>query len=173
MKKFAIPAVVVLWVWSKTHSQTASPSAQVDSAKWNMAPSMSVAQARHGRGSATGAGLRYAAPVTSPLIRRTALLLVAATVPVLVASPAGAEVPEGWSNPDDVSFLHLLLTVAGIPLVLAVLIALAVYLPALARGEKVAPGATTQDEWFGGPNRQPAEIEAGEARTTGGGSGSW
>lgn len=111
--------------------------------------------------------------MTSPLIRRTALLLVAATVPVLVAGPAGAEVPEGWSNPDDVSFLHLLLTVAGIPLVLAVLIALAVYLPALARGEKVAPGATTQDEWFGGPNREPAEIEAGEARTTGGGSGSW
>jgi hypothetical protein len=111
--------------------------------------------------------------VTSPLIRRTTLLLAAAAVPVLVASPAGAEVPEGWSNPDEVGFLQLLVIVAGIPLGIAVLIALAVYLPALARGEKVAPGAQVQDEWFGGPRREPAEIEAGEARSTGGGSGSW
>jgi hypothetical protein len=111
--------------------------------------------------------------VTSPLIRRTTLLLAAAAVPVLVASPAGAEVPEGWSNPDDVGFLQLLVVVAGIPLAIAVLIALAVYLPALARGEKVAPGAQAQDEWFGGPRREPAEIESSDAGATGGGSGSW
>ncbi len=114
--------------------------------------------------------------MTSPLIRRTSLLLAVATVPVLLASPAGAEVPEGWSSPDDVGFLNLMLTVAGIPLALAVLIALAVYVPALARGEKLAPGARTQDEWFGGPRREPAELEAGtteSAHTTGGGSGSW
>lgn len=111
--------------------------------------------------------------MTSPLIRRTALLLVAAAVPVLAASPAGAEVPEGWSNPDDVGFLSLLVTVAGLPLVLAVLIALAVYLPALARGEKLTPGGRAQDEWFGGPRREPAELESRGAGQTGGGSGSW
>lgn len=111
--------------------------------------------------------------MSSPLIRRTTLLLVAASVPVMVASPAGAEVPEGWSNPDDVGFLALLVTVAGIPLALAVLIALAVYLPALARGEKLSPGAQTRDEWFGGPRREPAELESRESGQTGGGSGSW
>lgn len=111
--------------------------------------------------------------MTPTLIRRTALLAVATALPVLASSPAGAEVPEGWSNPDEVGFLQLMVVVAGIPLGIAVLISLAVYLPALARGERIAPGAQAQDEWFGGPRREPAELESREAGTTGGGSGSW
>lgn len=116
--------------------------------------------------------------MTPTLIRRSALLLVATAVPLLAASPAGAEVPEGWSNPEEVGFLHVMLYVAALPLGLALLIALAVYLPALARGEKVAPGAQQQDEWFGGPRTGPAELESGSADSerssrTGGGSGSW
>lgn len=111
--------------------------------------------------------------MTSPKIRRTALLAAATALPVLVASPAGAEVPEGWSNPEEVGLLELLLVVAGLPVALAALIVLAVYVPALARGERVKPGARVQDEWFGGPHREPAELESRRTGPTGGGSGSW
>ncbi len=112
--------------------------------------------------------------MTPTLIRRTALVLTAAALPVLAAGPASAEVPEGWSNPDEVGFLELLLVIAGIPLALALLISLAVYLPAMARGENVRPGGgETADEWFGGPRTGPAELGTREAGTTGGGSGSW
>lgn len=108
------------------------------------------------------------------MIRRTALVLTAAALPVLTAGPAVAEVPEGWSDPDEVGVLQLLLVVGGIPLALAVLIALAVYLPAMARGENVRPGGSeTADEWFGGPRSGPAELGAREVGTTGGGSGRW
>lgn len=111
--------------------------------------------------------------MTPTLIRRTALVLTAAALPVLAAGPAVAEVPEGWSNPDDVGILQLLLVIGGIPLGLAILIGLAVYLPAMARGENVKPGGETADEWFGGPRSGPAEIESRETTTTGGGSGQW
>jgi hypothetical protein len=112
--------------------------------------------------------------VTSTLIRRTALVLAAAAVPLLAASPAVAEVPEGWSDPDDVGFLQLMLVIGAIPFVLAALIALAVYLPAMARGENVRPGGgEVADEWFGGPRSGPTELETHDAGRTGGGSGSW
>ena len=111
--------------------------------------------------------------MTSTLIRRTALVLTAAALPLLVAGPASAEIPEGWSDPDEVGFLQLLLVIGVIPLALAVLIALAVYLPAMARGENVKPGAETADEWFGGPRSGAAQLEARDAGGTGGGSGSW
>lgn len=118
-------------------------------------------------------GLRYPCSVTATLIRRAATLLLAVAVTVLAASPAGAEVPEGWSDPEEVGLLDLLLVVGAIPVGIALLIALAVYLPALARGERVAPGSVAQDEWFGGPRRSAAELESREAGPTGGGSGSW
>lgn len=111
--------------------------------------------------------------MTATLIRRAALLLAATAVTVLSASPAGAEVPEGWSNPEEVGILDLLLVIGAIPVGIAVLIALAVYLPALARGERLSPRAQVQDEWFGGPRRSAAELESRDAGQTGGGSGSW
>lgn len=111
--------------------------------------------------------------MTSTLIRRTTLVLTAAAAPLLAAAPAVAEVPEGWSDPDEVGALELLLLVAGLPIALALLIALAVYLPAMARGENVKPGAQTEDQWFGGPRNSPAELENHDAGRTGGGSGSW
>lgn len=112
--------------------------------------------------------------MTLTLIRRTALVLTAAAFSVLAAGPAGAEVPEGWSDPDEVGVLQLLLVVGGIPLALTVLIALAVYLPAMRRGENLRPGGSeTADEWFGGPRSDPAELGAREVDTTGGGSGRW
>jgi len=111
--------------------------------------------------------------VTATLIRRTALVLTVAALPVLVAGPAVAEVPEGWSDPDEVGILQLMLVIGALPIALAVVIGLAVYLPALARGENVRPGGEVADEWFGGPRSGPAELESREAGTTGGASGSW
>ena len=113
--------------------------------------------------------------MTSTLTRRITLLLLASGLPVLVAAPAGAEVPEGWSTPEDVSLLQILVVVAGIPLVLFALITLAVLLPALTRGEKLLPSTESKDQWFGGPGGSAGELEpAGrQTGTTGGASGSW
>ena len=74
----------------------------------------------------------------------------------LLAAPAHADVAEGWSNPDDVDALHALLLLGGVPLLLFVLIALAVYIPALVRGEDVSPtGGGAESQWFGGPRQAP------------------
>ena len=114
-------------------------------------------------------------PVTSTLFRRAGLLLLAGSALLLaVASPAAAEVPEGWSNPDDVGLLQVLLVIGAIPLGIALLIALGVYAPAMARGERLAPGGETPDQWFGGPRQGTAELEPPrETESTGGASGSW
>ena len=70
----------------------------------------------------------------------------------------------------------LALLVGG-PLLLFLLISLAVYLPALARGEKVTPGEP-ESEWFGGPRQgvqaaDRVDAEALEGKGTGGASGRW
>lgn len=112
--------------------------------------------------------------VTAPLIRRTVLVTLAAALPVLSAAPAVAEVPEGWSDPDEVGLIDLLVVVAGVPVLIGLLIVLAVYVPAMTRGERVAPGAETPDQWFGGPREGAGELEgSGDNKTTGGASGSW
>lgn len=117
--------------------------------------------------------LRYPRRVTPTLIRRTVLVLTATALVLLAATPAGAETPEGWSDPAEVGILPVLLVIGVIPLTIALLIALAVYVPALARGESVKPGAETTDAWFGGPRTGPAELESRDAGRTGGGSGDW
>ncbi len=97
---------------------------------------------------------------------------------VLLAAPAHATgTPEGWSDPEPVGSLHALTLLVGGPLLLFVLIALAVYLPALARGEKVTPG-DPESEWFGGPRRgvhaaDRVDPQALEGKDTGGASGRW
>lgn len=108
------------------------------------------------------------------------MLTGAAAAVVLSAQPALADVPENWSpNLEPVSVLHALLLLGGVPVLLFVLIVLAVYLPALARGERVAPGAAPiDDEWFGGPRPGTAELAAKPAdadrdEQTGGASGTW
>ena len=97
---------------------------------------------------------------------------------VLLSAPAHATgTPEGWSDPEPVSGVHALALLVGGPLVLFLLITLAVYLPAMARGEKVTPGEP-ESEWFGGP-RQGVEAadrvdpRALEGKGTGGASGRW
>ena len=97
---------------------------------------------------------------------------------VLLAGPAHADIGVGWSDPEPVDPMHALLLLAGVPLLLFVLIAIAVYAPALARGERVAPGAHVAEEhWIGGPRQGSAELESGahggEPGETGGARGSW
>jgi len=111
------------------------------------------------------------------LARTLAVLTVAVALPLTYGGAASADVPEGWP-PYDPEFMHTLLVLIGIPLLCILLITLAVYLPAIVRGDSIAPaGARAEDEWFGG--RADAE-KAIEARTpgqpldeTGGASGSW
>jgi len=112
---------------------------------------------------------------TTRLARRTGALLLAAALPLLVAAPAHAEVPEGWSEPDDVSALQMLTVLVGFPLILFVVIVGAVLLPPLARGEKLLPSTATPDQWFGGPGRPAGELEGShrELGPTGGASGTW
>lgn len=115
------------------------------------------------------------------LPRLLAVTAVAVALPLTHAGAASADVPEGWSEPEDVPFLHSLLVLGGIPLLCIVLLALAVYLPSIVRGESVAPaGARADDEWFGG--RRDAHESAQQALEqrkdapideTGGASGSW
>jgi hypothetical protein len=118
-------------------------------------------------------------PSSTRLAFRSGLLLLAVTTPLLTALvtawPAHAEVPEGWSDPKDVSLLQLLTVTVGLPLVLFVLITAAVLAPALARGEKLLPTTSTPDQWFGGPDRSSRELESGhgESGSTGGASASW
>lgn len=114
-------------------------------------------------------------PTIQTLLRRAAVLTAAVATPLVVAAPAGAEVPEGWSDPDPVSGMHALLVLGGLPLLLFLGIVLAVYLPAMARGERVAPGAAApDDQWFGGPRSGTHELKAGtDTDGTGGASGRW
>lgn len=110
------------------------------------------------------------------LARRTTVVVAAAATLVAVAGPASAEVPEGWSNPEPVSALHAILLLGGVPLLLFVLIALAVYVPALVRGERVAPGSpAVEDQWFGGPRKGTTELAAPDTDESqaGGASARW
>lgn len=110
-------------------------------------------------------------------VRRATALTALAATSLLMASPASADVPEGWSDPDPVPQLEALLVLAGIPALLFLAIAAAVYVPALVRGERVVPGATTQEhQWFGGPREGTKRLESGEGSDsgdTGGASGRW
>jgi len=117
-------------------------------------------------------------PKFQTLARRAAVLTFAVATSVLVAAPARAEVPNGWSDPEPVDRLHTLLIFVGIPLLLFILIAIAVYVPALIRGERVAPGTPAlESHWFGGPRSGTHELESGsdsvDASDTGGASGRW
>ncbi len=112
------------------------------------------------------------------LVRCLAVITVAVALPLTYAGAASADVPERWSDPDDVSLLHALLVLGGVPLAVTVVLALAVYLPSVVRGESVAPaGARADDEWFGGRRDAGRALESGKSDTssdeTGGASGSW
>jgi hypothetical protein len=86
------------------------------------------------------------------------------------------DVPVGWPEAPDVNMVHALLIFAGIPLLLFIVITLAVYLPSIARGERIAPGQPpVEDQWLGGPRTGTAELKEPEAQDAeaGGASGRW
>ena len=110
------------------------------------------------------------------LARRTTVVLAATAAVLAAAGPASAEVPEGWSDPDQVSVLHALLVFAGIPVLLFVVIVVLVYIPALVRGERATPGAgARENQWFGGPRTGTTELAAPDTEESkaGGASGRW
>lgn len=95
---------------------------------------------------------------------------------VVLASPAQANVPEGWSNPADVDPLHAIALLVGAPLGLIVLIGLFVFLPAMSRREKGSVHGSGRDaEWFGGPRKSTDELAAPDTEESqaGGASGKW
>ena len=76
------------------------------------------------------------------------------------------DVPVGWSHPYDVNMLHALLLLGGVPLLLMILITVAVYVPSLARGERIAPGQPpVENQWLGGPRTGTAELKGRSPRT--------
>ena len=94
----------------------------------------------------------------------------------LAAAPAHAEMAEGWAPVVGVDTLHALMLLVGGPLLLFVLIAVAVYLPAMIRGERLLPDHSAGEaQWIGGPRQGVAELPAadGEDSRAGGASGSW
>lgn len=114
---------------------------------------------------------------------RRAAVLAGAPVLALLAAPAHADVPEGWggqTTTNDLDFLGALGLYVGAPLLLFVLIALAVYLPAMVRGEKLLPDHSgsqqlPEGQWIGGPRQGVAELPGpdGDDSRAGGARGSW
>lgn len=92
-------------------------------------------------------------------VRRTAVVLLVGAAFTALAGPAGADVPEGWSDPKEVNALHALLLMFGIPVALGLVITVLTYLPALVKGERLAPGEPQlENQWFGGPRKGTAEL---------------
>ena len=108
----------------------------------------------------------------------TSLGLVA-SVTLLTAPAQATGTPEGWSNPEKVDPAYALALLVGGPILLFVVIAFLVYAPALARGERIAPGpAEPENEWFGGPRQgvgaaDHVDVKQLEGKETGGASGRW
>lgn len=118
-----------------------------------------------------------------PSVRRLSTVVAAGAtalvVPIVLAGPAAADVPVpggGWEVAPSVSPLFVLGVLVGIPVLLTVVIAAMLYLPAMARGERVAPGAPAlEDQWIGGPRKAAGELAApdSEGSAAGGAGGRW
>lgn len=126
----------------------------------------------------------HVSPVRSSRSTRTrrarrATALTGGALLALLATPAHADVPEGWGGQTEQSgldVLHSLGIFLGAPLLLFALIALAVYLPAMVRGEKLLPDHSAGEaQWIGGPRQGVAELPApdGDDSRAGGASGRW
>ena len=130
-------------------------------------------------GKSTGYGDDRLAAVTTKLahlVRRTSVLLVAGGLLALTAAPAGANVPEGWSDPKPVDSMEAVLLFVGIPVGLFLIITLFVLAPSLIRGERFTVGGqATADQWFGGPAKGTAELPApdDDDSQAGGASARW
>jgi hypothetical protein len=95
-----------------------------------------------------------------------------------VAALIPLDVPVGWGGDQhrDVNVVHALLLLGGIPLLAFILITVAVYVPSLVRGERIAPGQPpVENQWLGGPRTGTAELKGPESvdAEAGGASGRW
>jgi hypothetical protein len=98
------------------------------------------------------------------------------TSPSALAAVLPLDVPVGWEEAPDVNMVHAVLLLGGIPLLLFIGITIAVYVPSLVRGERIAPGQpAVEDQWLGGPRTGTAELQARENEDAGAGgaSGRW
>jgi len=98
------------------------------------------------------------------------------TSPGALTAVIPLDLPVGWEEPPDVNMVHALLLLGGIPLLLFVAITVAVYVPSLVRGERIAPGQpAVEDQWLGGPRTGTAELKGRDSEDTGAGgaSGRW
>ena len=110
-----------------------------------------------------------------------ALVLTPAVVLPLLSAPAFAAPPETWTDAEPVGGLDFLLLLLLIPLGLALLIMLLVYVPSMVRGQKYTPGRAwrSESEWFGGPKdgleaADKVDLHAEGAQTErGGASARW
>ena len=88
------------------------------------------------------------------------------------------DVPVGWGGDQDtsVNMVHAVLLLGGVPLLLFIAITVAVYIPSLVRGERIAPGQPpVENQWLGGPRTGTAELKGPESEDAdaGGASGRW
>ncbi len=115
--------------------------------------------------------LRAVRAVARPLVLLTGLALGS------LAAPAFATPPESWEDPDNGSALELLLILGGIPLAVIALLALAVYLPSMMRGQSSEPALAFQQrsEWFGGPRKgvEGTPEPTAQSEDKGGAGGRW
>ena len=134
---------------------------------------------RIGRGPPS---MRYPRACHSPSSdRRAAARPVALGAALLVAwraSPAAADVPEGWSDPGRLGAARPAGPRRDPAAALRGDHRCWSTCPSLVRGERLAPGpAAGEDQWFGGPRKGTAELDrrpTGRATpTAGGASGRW
>ena len=108
--------------------------------------------------------------------RRTSVVLLAGALVVAAGAPAGADVPEGWSNPSEVDPVQAVLLFVGVPLLLFLVITALVVIPGVIKGERFTPGGqATEDQWFGGPSKGTAALPApdNDESKAGGASARW
>lgn len=109
-------------------------------------------------------------------LRRTCALLLGGVLVAVVAAPASADVPEGWSHPTPVNPVHAVLLLGGVPLLIIIVVSLLIFGPGFIRGERSRRGGQVrEDQWFGGPRRGTAELPApdNDESKAGGASGRW
>jgi hypothetical protein len=95
---------------------------------------------------------------------------------VPVTTPVSLSTRTRRSRPRRTGRAAAVFSVVLSALLLFVLIALAVYVPAMVRGEKLLPDHSGGEaQWIGGPRQGVAELPApdGDDSRAGGASGSW
>lgn len=102
-----------------------------------------------------------------------ALLLGLVPGLVLTGGPALADVPVGWTEPDDISLLGGLSVFVFIPVAAIIVISLLAAAPGIIKGEGILGPQPTENQWLGGPGETPQLESTDSDQPTGGASGSW